>query len=81
MRPIGPSTLNGTSDAARSTCGTTPGDGRKPTTPQNEAGVRRLPPWSEPVASGTMPSASAAAEPPEEPAGVFAGSNGLPVGP
>jgi hypothetical protein len=36
---------------------------------------------SEPVASGTMPVASAAAEPPEEPAQVLSGSNGLPVAP
>ena len=35
--------------------------------PQKAAGVRRLPPWSEPVASGTMPQASATAEPPDEP--------------
>ena len=61
--------------------GTVPGDGRKPTTPQNPAGVRRLPPKSEPVAKGTMPVASAAAEPPEEPAGVSTGSKGLPVAP
>ena len=44
VRPMGPITLNGTRDAARSTPGTVPGEGRKPTTPQNEAGVRRLPP-------------------------------------
>ena len=36
---------------------------------------------SEPVASGTMPVASATAEPPDEPAQVFSGSNGLPVAP
>ena len=50
-------------------------------TPQNEAGVRRLPPRSEPVASATCPSARATAEPPDEPAQVLAGSKGLPVGP
>jgi hypothetical protein len=36
---------------------------------------------SEPVASGTMPVASATAEPPDEPAQVFMGSKGLPVAP
>ena len=52
-RPIGPMTLNGDSEAARSTPGTTPGEGRKPTMPQKPDGVRRLPARSEPVASGT----------------------------
>jgi hypothetical protein len=36
---------------------------------------------SVPVASGTMPQASAAAEPPDEPAALSLGSNGLPVAP
>ncbi len=49
--------------------------------PQNDAGLRRLPPVSEPVASGTMPVASATAEPPDDPAADKAGSNGLPVAP
>ena len=49
--------------------------------PQNAAGLRRLPPVSEPVQSGAMPVASATAEPPDEPAADFAGSNGLPVAP
>ena len=39
------------------------------------------PPPSEPVASGTMPAASAAAAPPEDPPGPCAGLNGLAVGP
>ena len=55
VRPMGPLTLNGVRLAGRSTFGTTPGEGRKPATPQNDAGVRRLPPRSEPVASGTWP--------------------------
>ncbi len=44
VRPMGPVTPKGTRDAGRSTLGTVPGEGRNPTTPQNEAGVRRLPP-------------------------------------
>ncbi len=36
--------------------------------PLNAAGLRSEPPVSDPVASGTMPQASATAEPPEEPA-------------
>jgi hypothetical protein len=49
--------------------------------PQNAAGLRRLPPVSLPVASGTIPVASATAEPPEDPAADFVGSNGLPHAP
>src|SRR4051795_7766191 len=49
--------------------------------PAYAAGLRRLPPVSEPEASGAMPQASATAEPPEEPAAERIGSNGLPVAP
>ena len=55
MRPIGPSTdrvSNGSSDGPWAT---RPGLGRMPTTLQKLAGVRRLPPRSEPVASHTWP--------------------------
>ena len=52
-----------------------------PTTPQNPAGVRRLPPRSEPVASHTWPVASATAEPPDEPPQVRSTSHGLRVSP
>ena len=58
-----------------------PGEGRNPTTPQNAAGFLTEPPVSEPVASGTMPVASATADPPDEPAAERSGSNGLPVAP
>ena len=53
--------------APRGPAATRPGLGRSPTTEQNAAGVRRLHPRSEPVASHTWPVARAAAEPPEEP--------------
>ena len=43
--------------------------------------MRRLPPWSDPVASGAMPHDSATAEPPELPPQVSDGLNGLPVAP
>ena len=49
--------------------------------PQNEAGLRRLPPVSEPVQTGSMSVASAAAEPPDEPPALRPGLNGLPVAP
>lgn len=42
--------------------------------PQYEAGCRMEPPVSEPRERGTMPAATAAAEPPDEPPGTRAGS-------
>ncbi len=44
-------------------------------------GIRIDPPPSEPVAHGTMPDATAAAEPPDDPPGVRVGSHGLRVTP
>ena len=49
--------------------------------PQNAAGLRSDPPVSEPEQIGTMPVASATADPPDEPAAERVGSNGLPVAP
>ena len=49
--------------------------------PLNAAGLRKLPPVSDPVAIGTIPQASATPEPPDDPAAFFVGSNGLPVAP
>ncbi len=81
LRPIGPSTEIGVQPMARRSTATMPGEGRKPTMPQNEAGLRRLPPVSEPVQTGSMSVASAAAEPPEEPPALSIGLKGLPVAP
>ena len=81
LRAIGPLLASGIQPWPRISPGTTPGEGRKPHTPQNAAGLRRLPPVSDPVAIGTMPQASATADPPEDPAAERAGSNGLPVAP
>src|SRR4030088_1451363 len=47
--------------------GMRPMEGRKPTTLQNAAGLRSEPPVSEPLATGTMPQASATVAPPEDP--------------
>src|SRR3954454_19864726 len=58
-----------------------PGVGRSPTIPQNEAGIRLDPPKSVPCASGTIPLATAAAEPPDEPPGLRPCCQGLCVGP
>jgi hypothetical protein len=52
-----------------------------PTMPQNAAGIRIEPPKSVPWAIGTMPVATATAEPPEEPAGLRARFQGLRVAP
>src|SRR5205085_4078097 len=61
--------------------GTRPREGRSPTTPQNDAGLRSEPPMSEPSASGTMPDASAHPAPPDEPPAERLGSTGLSVVP
>ena len=65
--------------AALGSCGTRAGDGRKPTTPQKAAGMRREPPRSVPVASQQLHAASDAAEPPLEPPAVFVSSCGVAV--
>ncbi len=58
-----------------------PRAGLSPTSPQQAAGIRIEPPPSVPCATGTMPAATAAAEPPDEPPGVRPASQGLCVGP
>ncbi len=60
---------------------TAPKAGFQPITPQNEAGRTTEPAVCEPSAKGTIPSATAAAEPLEEPPGVREGSRGLRVFP
>src|SRR5471032_289586 len=49
--------------------------------PLNDAGIRIEQPKSVPCASGTMPVATATAEPPDEPDGLNAGFHGLRVTP
>ena len=60
---------------------TAPYEGLKPTTPHMAAGWRMEPPVSEPSAQRASPAATAAAEPPLEPPGTVARSQGLRVGP
>src|ERR1700716_2035454 len=55
--------------------------GFRPTRPQQLAGMRIEPPPSLPCATGTIPVATATAEPPLEPPVVREGSRGLGVGP
>src|SRR5215510_3698330 len=54
--------------------------GLKPVTPQNDAGRSTDPPVWVPTANGTMPAATAAADPLELPPGVCARLRGLRVG-
>src|SRR6185312_578270 len=61
--------------------GTRPRLGRRPTTPQNDAGLRSEPPMSEPSASGTIPARRAHAAPPLDPPADRVGSTGLRVVP
>ena len=81
MRPIGPSTDIVPNGSGEGPAATRPGLGRIPTTPQKPAGVRTLPPRSDPVASHTWPLARAAAEPPDEPPQVREVSHGFRVSP
>jgi hypothetical protein len=61
--------------------GTRPRLGLSPNTPQWLAGMRIEPPPSLAWATGTMPAATAAAEPPDEPPALWAGFQGLRVAP
>src|SRR6476646_3837816 len=61
--------------------GTRPKLGFTPKTPEKLAGIRMEPPPSVPSASGAKRAASAAAEPPEDPPGVFCLFHGLRVTP
>src|SRR5580700_4139014 len=54
--------------------------GLRPTSPQHEAGIRMEPPPSLACATGTMPDATAAADPPDEPPVEWPVSHGLRAG-
>src|SRR2546428_10064571 len=81
VRAIGPVTLHGSQASGAGCPGTSPGEVRNPTTPQNDAGSRSEPPRSVPWARGPSPVARATAPPPVEPPGVRAGFHGLRVTP
>ena len=81
MRAIGPLTEVVSHRLSVGQDGTRPSEGRRPTTPQNDAGLRREPPMSEPSARGTIPAARAAAAPPDDPPADRVGSAGLRVVP
>ena len=61
--------------------GVRPRPGFRPTSPQQAAGIRMDPPPSLAPAQGTIPAATAAADPPEEPPGVRSVSHGLRADP
>src|ERR1700722_12911537 len=60
---------------------TRPRDGLSPNNPQHEAGMRMDPPPALACAAGTIPAATADAEPPEEPPQVRSKFQGLRVAP
>ena len=59
--------------------GTRPRDGFMPTSPQHAAGTRMEPPPSDAWATGTIPAATSAAEPPDDPPVTWPVSQGLRV--
>ena len=63
------------------TLGIVPTDALKPKQPHQDAGIRIDPPPSDPSPIRIMPSATAAALPPEEPPELYPGLNGVEVGP
>ena len=78
---MGPVTCNVSHTQSVGCVGTSPTEGRSPTIPQNDAGMRSDPPRSVPSASAIMPVASAAAPPPVDPPALRLGSHGLRVRP
>jgi hypothetical protein len=55
--------------------------GLRPNVPHIDDGIRTDPPVSDPRANGTMPAATAAAEPPLDPPVIRSGSQGFAVRP
>src|SRR6185437_4884097 len=81
VRASGPFTWPGSQPSRIGWFGVSPGVGRMPTMPQNAAGMRIEQPKSVPCAIGNIPLATAAAEPPDDPAGLSAKFHGLRVAP
>src|SRR4029077_5409341 len=67
--------------AAPGPCVMRPRETLSPTRPQADAGIRIEPPPSVACAIGTMPAATAAAEPPDDPPGECSRFHGLCAGP
>ncbi len=79
VRASGPHVLKPSQCSRAGIDDTRPRVGFIPANPQHAAGIRIEPPPSDPVAHGTIPAATAAAEPPDEPPGVRLRSQGLRV--
>ncbi len=79
-RANGPTWSSDHASGTAPSTGTSPCGPLSPTTPQNAAGRRIEPTVCEPMAPGTMRAATAAAEPDDEPPGVWAGFHGLRAG-
>src|SRR5688500_12751986 len=75
----GPCSVKPNQSPAAINAGTNPNPGLIPNRPQQAEGMRIDPRPSFPTANGTMPAATAAALPPEEPPGVRSGFHGLRV--
>ena len=67
--------------SARGAEDTRPLVGLRPKTLHADAGMRKDPPPSAPIAIGTIPVATATAEPAEDPPGDLVGSHGLSIAP
>ena len=78
VRVIGPRDCS--TVASTSSDGIRSGVGRRPTTPQHDAGIRIDPPVSPPSATEAIPAATAAPLPPLEPPGVMPSRHGFWVG-
>src|SRR2546429_7391222 len=78
VRVIGPRDCR--TVASTSSDGMRSGVGRRPTTPQHDAGMRIDPPVSPPNATDAMPAATAAPLPPLDPPGVNPSRHGFCVG-
>src|SRR5437016_2777029 len=81
VRASAPSTERRAKGSGSGAIDTRPRLALTPTRPQHDAGIRIEPPPSLPLASETIPAATAAALPPDDPPGVRDGSYGFRVGP
>src|SRR3546814_16724177 len=67
LRPIGPWTELGAPPKPRLSDGPVPGEGRQPGTPPKAAGMRKEPPVSDPVPTGSRPAPGPPTDPPGRP--------------
>ena len=81
VEAMGPTTSRVREIGTTPSSGQRPIVGRKPTTPQSAAGMRMEPPVSVPSATGRIPAATAAADPPLEPPATRSALCGFRTGP